>query len=118
MIRNYQLFLNNPSTKIMSNSRQTEKKVNANIDHFSAEAQEEVTRLRKEIDDLRIRARPKVQEAENFLTSPQVTGFIGGKLCVSKVVSTNSFFNTFVIGFVAATAIVLGYAKYNGGIRL
>jgi hypothetical protein len=63
----------------MSNSRQTEKKVNANIEHFSAEAQQEVTRLRKELDDLRIRARPKVQEAENFLSSPQVTGFIGGK---------------------------------------
>ncbi|CAO3680326.1 unnamed protein product [Umbelopsis ramanniana] len=82
----------------MSDSRQTEKKVNANIEHFSAEAQQEVTRLRKELDDLRIRARPKVQEAENFLSSPQVTGFIGG--------------------FVAATAVILGYAKYNNGIRL
>ncbi|KAG2187550.1 hypothetical protein INT44_005239 [Umbelopsis vinacea] len=82
----------------MSDSRQTEKKVNANIEHFSAEAQQEVTRLRKELDDLRIRARPKVQEAENFLSSPQVTGFIGG--------------------FVAATAVILGYTKYNGGLRL
>jgi len=82
----------------MSDSRQTEKKVNANIENYSAEAQQEVTRLRKEVDDLRARARPKVQEAENFLSSPQVTGFIGG--------------------FVAATAIILGYAKYNGGIRL
>jgi vacuolar-type H+-ATPase subunit H len=56
----------------MSDSKQTERKINANIDSFSAEAQQE-------IDDLRARARPKVQEAENFLSSPQVTGFIGGE---------------------------------------
>lgn len=63
----------------MSDSKQTERKINANIDSFSADAQQEVTRLRKEIDDLRARARPKVQEAENFLSSPQVSGFIGGE---------------------------------------
>lgn len=74
----------------MSDSKQTEKKVNANIDHFSAEAQQEVTRLRKEIDDLRVRARPKVQEAENFLSSPQVTGFIGGKLAMILLSTRNT----------------------------
>ncbi|KAI8371650.1 uncharacterized protein BYT42DRAFT_580989 [Radiomyces spectabilis] len=82
----------------MSNSREAEKKINENIDKASNSAQEEVTRLRAELDDLRRRAGPKVKEAESFLCSPAAIGFYQG--------------------FVVGIAVVLGYAKVNGGLRL
>ncbi|KAG2176111.1 hypothetical protein INT43_005344 [Umbelopsis isabellina] len=79
-------------------SKNAEKKINEGIDKASNVAQDEVTKLRNELNDLRRRAGPKVQEAENFLSSPPVLGFIQG--------------------FVAGAAVVLLYAKYNGGLRL
>ncbi|KAI9290129.1 hypothetical protein BC943DRAFT_313332 [Umbelopsis sp. AD052] len=79
-------------------SKQTEKKIHEGIDKASDVAKDEVTRLRNELNELRRKAGPKVQEAENFLTSPPVLGFIEG--------------------FVAGAAVVLLYAKYNGGLRL
>ncbi|ORZ00686.1 hypothetical protein BCR43DRAFT_521675 [Syncephalastrum racemosum] len=82
----------------MSNSREAERKVNENIDKAAGNAQDEVSRLRHELDDLRRRAGPKIDEAESFLTSPTALGFYQG--------------------LVVGVAIVLGYAKYNGGLRL
>ncbi|KAI8143182.1 hypothetical protein BJV82DRAFT_611687 [Fennellomyces sp. T-0311] len=82
----------------MANSRETERKVNENISKASNAAQDEVSRLRAELDDLRRRAGPKVEEAESFLTSPAALGFYKG--------------------VVVGAVIVLGYAKVNGGLRL
>ena len=73
----------------MSTSKDTEKKVNQNIDKASGIAQDniekasgfaqdEVSRLRAELDDLRRKAGPKMHEAENFLTSPCALGFYQG----------------------------------------
>ncbi|KAI9494475.1 hypothetical protein BDB00DRAFT_871308 [Zychaea mexicana] len=77
-----------------ANSKDAERKLNQNIDKASGAAQDEVSRLRAELDDLRARARPKVEEAESFLTSPSALGFYKG------------------------VVVVLGYAKANGGLRL
>ncbi|KAJ8658719.1 hypothetical protein O0I10_005443 [Lichtheimia ornata] len=79
-------------------SSNTETKINENIDKASNRAHEEVTRLRAELDDLKRRAGPKMHEAETFLTSPTALGFYQG-LAVGVV-------------------MVLGYAKWNGGIQL
>lgn len=59
-------------------SSNTETKINENIDKASNRAQEEVTRLRAELDDLKRRAGPKMHEAETFLTSPTALGFYQG----------------------------------------
>ncbi|KAF7721175.1 Serine/threonine-protein phosphatase 6 regulatory subunit 3 [Apophysomyces ossiformis] len=63
----------------MSSTRDAEKKINENIDNASHAAQEEVTRLRAELDDLRRKARPKMKEAESYLTSPTAIGFYQGR---------------------------------------
>ncbi|KAI7857025.1 hypothetical protein BDC45DRAFT_566556 [Circinella umbellata] len=81
-----------------SNSKDVENKVNKNIDKASNVAQDEVSRLRAELDDLRARAKPKVEEAETFLTTPSAFGFYKG--------------------FVVGVLVVLGYAKANGGLRV
>jgi hypothetical protein len=62
-------------------SKNAEKKVNEGIDKASDVAKDEVTKLRNELNELRRKAGPKVQEAENFLTSPPVLGFIEGIVC-------------------------------------
>lgn len=73
----------------MSSSKDTEKKLNQNIDKASgiaqdnidkasSFAQDEVSRLRAELDDLRRKAGPKMHEAENYLTSPCALGFYQG----------------------------------------
>ncbi|KAI9022982.1 hypothetical protein CLU79DRAFT_749810 [Phycomyces nitens] len=82
----------------MPSSRETEHKINNNIEKASNVAQDEVTRLRAELDEFKRKAGPKVQEAENILCSPSAIGFYQG--------------------LVVGVAIVLGYAKYNGGLRL
>jgi len=73
-------FLFSSLYRIMSDSsKQTEKKLHEGIDKASDVAKDEVTKLRTELNELRRKAGPKVQEAENFLTSPPVLGFIEGK---------------------------------------
>ena len=66
----------------MANSRDTERKINENISKASGAAQDEVSRLRSELDDLRRRAGPKVEEAESFLTTPAAFGFYKGMPCL------------------------------------
>jgi hypothetical protein len=61
-------------------TKNAEKKINEGIDKASDVAKDEVTKLRNELNELRRKAGPKVQEAENFITSPPVVGFIEG-LC-------------------------------------
>ncbi|CDS06848.1 hypothetical protein LRAMOSA09373 [Lichtheimia ramosa] len=93
----------------MSSSKDTEKKLNQNIDKASgiaqdnidkasSFAQDEVSRLRAELDDLRRKAGPKMHEAENYLTSPCALGFYQG--------------------VVTGVVLVLAYAKWNGGLRI
>lgn len=67
-----------------SSTYDAEKKVNENIAKASSNAQEEVTRLRAELDELRRKAGPKVREAENFLTSPTAIGFYQGMAFLSS----------------------------------
>ena len=69
-----------------SSSKDVENKVNKNIDKASSVAQDEVSRLRAELDDLRARAKPKVEEAETFLTTPSAIGFYKG------IIHKSSFF--------------------------
>ncbi|KAI9268901.1 hypothetical protein BDA99DRAFT_502946 [Phascolomyces articulosus] len=61
-----------------SSSKDVEEKVNDSIHKASHAAQDEVSKLRAELDDLRARAKPKVEEAETFLTSPSAIGFYKG----------------------------------------
>ncbi|KAI9314765.1 hypothetical protein BX666DRAFT_1963299 [Dichotomocladium elegans] len=104
----------------MASSTDTEKKINRNIDQAAEAAkegadkanryaqsnlekasnfaQDEVTHLRAELDELRRKAGPKVEEAENYLTSPTALGFYQG--------------------VVTGIVLVLAYAKWNGGIRV
>ncbi|KAG2186695.1 hypothetical protein INT44_002921 [Umbelopsis vinacea] len=104
-------------------SKQTEKKIHEGIDKASDVAKDEVTRLRNELNELRRKAGPKVQEAENFLTSPPVLGFIeehfaNTRLHFDHCYPRTDFFTIGITGFVAGAAVVLLYAKYNGGLRL
>ncbi|KAI9482746.1 MAG: hypothetical protein EXX96DRAFT_555468 [Benjaminiella poitrasii] len=77
---------------------ENEKKVNENIDKSAEEAKQELSKLRAEYEEFKRNAQPKVREAENFLSSPGAIGFYQG--------------------FVVGIFVVLGYAKYKGGLRL
>ncbi|KAI8090624.1 hypothetical protein BDF21DRAFT_411688, partial [Thamnidium elegans] len=55
-------------------------------------AEEEVNKLKAELADLQARAGPKLQEAENYLTSPSAI--------------------TFYKGLVTGAALILAYKKY------
>ncbi|KAI9315605.1 hypothetical protein BX666DRAFT_1957440 [Dichotomocladium elegans] len=79
-------------------SRETEQKINQNIEKASKNAQEEVVRLRAELDELRRKTQPRVEKVESYLTSPTAIGFYQG--------------------FIVGVAAVLGYAKYNNGLRI
>ncbi|KAL1933016.1 hypothetical protein VTP01DRAFT_8694 [Rhizomucor pusillus] len=81
-----------------ASTQDAERKINENISKASSAAQDEVVRLRRELDDLRRRAGPKIDEAQSFLTSPAALGFYQG--------------------VVAGVVLVLGYAKFSGGLRL
>lgn len=59
-----------------------EKKVNEAYDKVSSTAQDELTKVKAEFDEFKKRSAPKVQEAENFLTSPSAIGFYQGKLYI------------------------------------
>ncbi|KAG0172277.1 hypothetical protein DFQ28_005438 [Apophysomyces sp. BC1034] len=82
----------------MSSTRDAEKKVSEKIEKASQAAQDEVAHLRAELDDLRRKAGPKMREAENYLTSPTALGFYQG--------------------VVVGAALVLAYAKVQGGLRI
>ncbi|KAI7895654.1 uncharacterized protein EV154DRAFT_494516, partial [Mucor mucedo] len=75
-----------------------EKKLNETYDKVSATAQEELAKVKAEFNEFKARSGPKVQEAENFLTSPGAIGFYQG--------------------LVVGVFVVLGYAKYRGGLVL
>lgn len=65
---------------------------NEDFDRAAQRAEEEVNKLKAELADLKRRAGPKIQEAENFLTSPAAINFYKG--------------------LVTGVAIVLAYKKY------
>jgi molecular chaperone GrpE (heat shock protein) len=61
-----------------------EKKINEAYDKVSSTAQDELAKVKAEFDDFKKRSGPKVQEAENFLTSPSAIGFYQGKVNILK----------------------------------
>ncbi|KAG1110187.1 hypothetical protein G6F42_015413 [Rhizopus arrhizus] len=65
---------------------------NEDFDRAAQRAEEEVNKLKAELADLKRRAGPKIQEAENYLTSPAAISFYKG--------------------LVTGVAIVLAYKKY------
>ncbi|KAF1796369.1 hypothetical protein FB192DRAFT_1406592 [Mucor lusitanicus] len=77
-------------------AQQNEKKINENVDKAAEQTKQELSKLRAEYEELKRTAKPKVQEAENFLTSPSAIGFYQG--------------------LVVGVFVVLGYAKYKGGL--
>ncbi|KAI7906204.1 uncharacterized protein BX663DRAFT_499236 [Cokeromyces recurvatus] len=78
-------------------AKENEKKMNENIDKSAEEAKKELSKLRTEYEEFKRNAQPKVKEAENYLTSPGAIGFYQG--------------------VVVGAFIVLGYAKYKGGLK-
>ncbi|KAI8061830.1 uncharacterized protein B0P05DRAFT_556810 [Gilbertella persicaria] len=77
-------------------SAPSEKQINQNVDKAAEETKQELNKLRAEYEELKRQAKPKVQEAESFLTSPSAIGFYQG--------------------LVVGVFVVLGYAKYKGGL--
>ncbi|KAI8095809.1 hypothetical protein BDF21DRAFT_353689 [Thamnidium elegans] len=77
---------------------ENEKKINQTYDKVSATAQEELSKVKAEFEDFKKRSGPRVQKAENALTSPSAIGFYQG--------------------LVVGVCVVLGYAKYKGGLTL
>lgn len=66
-------------------AQQNEKKVNENVDKAAEQTKQELSKLRAEYEELKRSAKPKVQEAENFLTSPSAIGFYQGKFFFLRV---------------------------------
>jgi molecular chaperone GrpE (heat shock protein) len=60
------------------NIQQTEKKFNETYDKVSAQTQDELARVKAELAEFKRKSQPKVQEAENYLTSPSAIGFYQG----------------------------------------
>ncbi|KAI8991004.1 hypothetical protein BDF20DRAFT_14596 [Mycotypha africana] len=77
---------------------QNEQVMKENIDKAAEQAKQELSKLKAEYEEFKRNAQPKVQEAESFLTSPSAIGFYQG--------------------LVVGAFLVLGYAKYKGGLRL
>ncbi|KAI8371900.1 hypothetical protein EDC96DRAFT_454632 [Choanephora cucurbitarum] len=77
-------------------SAPSEKQINQNVDKTAEETKRELNKLRVEYEELKRQAKPKVQEAESLLTSPSAIGFYQG--------------------LIVGVCVVLGYAKYKGGL--
>ncbi|KAI8878010.1 hypothetical protein K501DRAFT_229213 [Backusella circina FSU 941] len=76
----------------------SEQKIHEVVDNVTTSAQQEIDKLKTELDDLRTKSKPKIKEAETFLTSPSAIGFYQGLL----------------VGVV----VTLSYAKYKGGLAV
>ncbi|CAO3657173.1 unnamed protein product [Mucor hiemalis] len=81
----------NPPSK-----QETERKANEAYDKASSAAHDELLRVKAELAEFKRKSQPKIQEAENYLTSPSAIGFYQG--------------------VVVGVFVVLGYAKYKGGL--
>lgn len=57
-----------------------QRKINENVDKAADQTKQELNKLRAEYEELKRSARPKVQEAESFLTSPSAIGFYQGNV--------------------------------------
>ncbi|CEG72539.1 hypothetical protein G6F70_001911 [Rhizopus microsporus] len=79
-------------------ARENEQRAKEAVDKTAHNAKEELERLRAEYEDLKRRTQPKVQEAQSYLTSPSAIGFYQG--------------------VIVGAFLVLGYAKYKGGLLL
>lgn len=100
----------NPPSK-----QETERKANEAYDKASSAAHDELLRVKAELAEFKRKSQPKIQEAENYLTSPSAIGFYQGKFFIQKWCGTvkNSHL---VLGVVVGVFVVLGYAKYKGGL--
>ncbi|CAO3694308.1 unnamed protein product [Rhizopus stolonifer] len=92
--------INQAESKAHEGVSQTAEAVSKGVDGASEEytkaskrAEEEVSKLKAELAELREKAGPKIQEAENFLTSPSAINFYKG--------------------LVTGIAIVMAYQKYS-----
>lgn len=65
-----------------SSVAEDQKKIHENVDKAADQAKQELSKLRAEYEEFKRNAQPKVQEAENFLTSPPAIGFYQGKQSV------------------------------------
>lgn len=59
---------------------ENEKKIHQTYDKVSATAQEELSKVKAELNEFKKRSGPQVQKAENALTSPSAIGFYQGKV--------------------------------------
>lgn len=73
-----------------------EKKFNQTYDKASATAQEELTKVKAEYADFKARSGPKIQKAENALTSPAAIGFYQGKVYGKKKRRKRSLTSNFI----------------------
>jgi molecular chaperone GrpE (heat shock protein) len=69
----------------------------SDVDRAAKRAEDEVNKLKAELADLKRRAGPKIQEAENYLTSPTAISFYKGLItgaalvfAYKKYINTNS----------------------------
>ncbi|KAI9264793.1 hypothetical protein BY458DRAFT_457973 [Sporodiniella umbellata] len=79
-------------------AKQNEQKAREVIDETAANSKEELAKLRVEYEELKRKTQPKVREAQNRLSSPSAIGFYQG--------------------VIVGAFVVLGYAKYKGGLLL
>jgi arginine utilization protein RocB len=63
-----------------SSVAEDQRKINENVNKAADQTKQELNKLRAEYEELKRSARPKVQEAENFLTSPAAIGFYQGNV--------------------------------------
>jgi predicted nucleic acid-binding Zn-ribbon protein len=61
---------------------------NLDIDGAAKKAEDEINKLKSELADIKRRAGPKIQEAENFLTSPTAITFYKGLITGVAIVLT------------------------------
>lgn len=97
-------------------ARANEQKANEAIDKTAINTKEELDKLRAEYEDLKRRTQPKVEEAQTYLTSPSAIGFYQGKRICYFI--KNRYSIILNIGFIVGAFVVLGYAKYKGGLLL
>ncbi|CAO3655411.1 unnamed protein product [Mucor hiemalis] len=82
------------SDKVKEGAKKVEEAVESeDFQRAAKRAEEEVNRLKSELADIRRNVGPKIQEAENFLTSPSAV--------------------TFYKGLITGVAIVLAFKKYS-----
>ncbi|KAI8879672.1 hypothetical protein K501DRAFT_192991 [Backusella circina FSU 941] len=76
----------------------SDQKINETVNKAADATKDELKRVKAELEELRLKTKPKVEEASSALTSPQAIGFYQG--------------------VIVGVAVVVGYARYNGGLKI